>query len=115
MALATYNATLEYSPHVIEFVLTDADGEPENFDGTTKMYIERADGSGLSVSFNSLVTDNKIVISVDLDDTTKKATLCNESDRVFDYENQRPEHIWSLKSSTRTYISGTMKLLEVAG
>jgi hypothetical protein len=116
MALANYNVTLEYATNTLQFGLTDNDGAPANFDVLTYMHIKRADGSGISQTFNvtGAGTDQiTIVVSPNKGDGT--TGLWKEGDSIFDYELQHPEHIWSLQSDSQVYISGTMNLLESAG
>ncbi len=113
MAMANYNATLEYATNTWDFRLADADGVLVPFDGTTRLSIERADGSGASQTFNvqSGAGTDYIVFKV----TPDKSILYKEGDTIYDLDNQVFEHIWSLRSNGNTYITGKMNLVEIAG
>ena len=115
MALANYNATLEYATNTLQFWNVDDADAQLKFDADTIFSIERISNSAATQSWNQSVNSDAAAGFVEFVVTPSKGTLWAAGDTLYDMNDPVYEHIWSLKSpSTNVYVSGYMNLIEVA-
>ena len=115
MALANYNATLEYATNTLQFWNVDDAGAPTAFAVDTVFSIERMDNNTATQSWNQSVNSDAAAGFVEFVVTPSKGILWSAGDTLYDMNDPVYEHIWSLKSpSTNVYVSGYMNLIEVA-
>jgi len=112
MAKATYNATLEYAPNVLEFWLVDDNGAPSTtpFDTDTTFSIGRVDGQSVpGYSVTGVVDSSHITFTIN----PTEADLYLPGDTVYDYEQTTFEHSYSVKSSSQVYLTGLVNMVRV--
>lgn len=110
MAMVNYGTVLEYSPNTITLILYGDNNEEVPFDADTTFNIKRADNSTFTYSVEGAIEGNSIVFLVD----PPKDVLKLEGDSVFNTDDGITHHIYSVKSSTKVYMQGKLKLVEVA-
>jgi hypothetical protein len=115
MAQANFNATLEYSTNVLQFWYTDDIGEGLDFPADTKFYVERRDNTGITKPFTpSLIsTDGSgfLEVSVALSEGDFPV---QPGDEPTEFDEPVYSHMYSLRSSIDTYITGKLNILRVA-
>ena len=111
MALASYNATLEYATNTIEFWLYDDANAPVSFNANTKLSIERLDDSSMFQEFVGSVSGNKVTFTVN----PLESVLYKTGDDLYSYDDPKYEHIYSVKADgVETYLMGKLNLVKVA-
>ena len=113
MALANYDATLEYANNVLEFWLVDADGNPAPFVSSDTVFsIIRADETKPAIDYinPTIGTDGSAIFSID----PTFADLGQDYDDYFEYENKVYEHRYSLKTGSNVILTGQLKMVKVA-
>lgn len=108
MSKVIYNATLEYAPNTLEFWMYDSDELPINFDSGVTFNIGRLDDAAVVYTVAGVVTDNKVVFSVN----PTKAALHKDSDDLFSYNEPAYEHFFSVKSGQNVYIVGKLNMVQ---
>ena len=115
MAMATYNATLEYNTaNTLEFWLKDELGQPVGFDDSNLQFnIKRADGTA-AMDFVVPANGSNLVGGYVVFLVTPPLTLKKVGDVSADYDNDTYEHIYSVKSDSHVYLRGKLNLVDVA-
>ena len=117
MAYAKYNTSLEYSANVLEFWNTNDNEVAEAFDLGTTFSIRRSDTEE-SIEVSAIAEDSAsgyIKFALDLSEgTTNYDILHDEDDQDYDYDRPNYDHVYSLKSPTRTYLIGKLNMVKVA-
>ena len=109
MAKSHYNATLEYAPNVLEFWMYDDDDVAINFDTPLTYSMSRIDNPTKTYSVVGTVSGNYATFSVN----PPKATLSASGDQLYSYDEPVYEHIYSVRSATKVYISGKLNMVQV--
>ena len=109
MAKSHYNAMLEYAPNVLEFWMYDDDDVAINFDSNLVYSITRIDDDTKTYSAPGVVVGNHATFSVN----PTKAALHKTGDQLYSYDEPVYEHIYSVKSPTKVYISGKLNMVQV--
>lgn len=109
MALATYNATLEYATNTLEFWLYDDAGGDVAFDTSTTLTITRIDNDTNTYSVVGKLDGNKVTFIV-----TPPISLASSTDNLYSYDEPEFYHIYSIKSNNQVYLSGKLNLVKAA-
>lgn len=110
MALVRHNSSLEYAANTVEFWLVDENGEGIDIDTGTTFNIQRIDdGTAMTPVAATTITGNYIKFIVN-----PSVSLQKDTDSFYDYDNDKYEHIYSIKSATNVYVAGKLNLVKAA-
>lgn len=125
MALAKYNAILEYGSNTLEFWNYDATGKPVSFDHNLTFNVRHKNDSTKiydyqlpSDAYNDVTDEetNEVVpyAMISFVINLNKNDLALSGDTTLDYSEPVFEHVYSLKSNNQTYLYGELNIIETA-
>lgn len=109
MAKSNYNAMLEYARNTLEFWMYDDNDVPINFDTPLTWSMSRMDDETKTYSVQGTVVGNHATFVVE----PTKTNLYKAGDKLYSYDEPVYEHIFSVRSADKVYISGKLNMVQV--